>query len=333
MKVKIKHADAKPAKKSKSKQNGEKKMTREIIVPENDLHWKQLRTKDITSTEASALFDMSPYATAFELWHRKKEGSIVDIADNTRMMWGRRLQDAIAYGIAEDQGWVCEPMKEYIRYTDARMGSSFDFKMIDQDNRIGILEIKNVDYMVFKDKWAVEEDGSITAPEHIEIQLQHQLHVADLEWGAIGVLVAGNSPRVLVRERDHDVGKAIEKRVRAFWKSIEDDTAPQPTYPADAEFVASLYGYAEPGKVLDARDDAEIATLCENYAAASLKEREAREDKETAKAMLLTRIGDHEKCMVAGFTISAGVVGPCDVAYRREGYRNFRVTQKKERAI
>lgn len=307
-------------------------MERIIIKPENKQAWLALRTKDVTSTEASALFDMSPYSTAFELWHRKKSGEVVEIPDNERMRWGRRLQDAIAYGIAEDQGWVCEPMEEYITVPDMRMGSSFDFKMIDQGNRIGILEIKNVDYMVFKDKWTVEDDGSITAPEHIEIQLQHQLHVADLEWGAIGVLVAGNSPRVLVRERDHDVGKAIEKRVRAFWKSIEDDTAPQPTYPADAEFVASLYGYAEPGKVLDARDDAEIATLCENYAAASLKEREAREDKETAKAMLLTRIGDHEKCMVAGFTISAGVVGEAEIAYTRKPYRNFRITAKKEKA-
>lgn len=307
-------------------------MERIIIKPENKQAWLELRTKDITSTEASALFDMSPYSTPFELWHRKKSGEVVEIPDNTRMMWGRRLQDAIAYGIAEDQGWVCEPMEEYITVPKARMGSSFDFKMIDHDNRIGILEIKNVDYMVFKDKWTVEADGSITAPEHIEIQLQHQLHVADLEWGAIGVLVAGNSPRVLVRERDKEVGAAIEKRVRAFWKSIEDGIEPQPTYPADAEFVSKLYGYAEPGKVLDARDDVEIATLCENYAAAGLREREAREDKETAKAMLLTRIGEHEKCMVAGFTISAGVVGPCDVAYRREGYRNFRVTQKKEKA-
>jgi len=307
-------------------------MTREIIVPESDLHWKQLRTKDITSTEASALFDMSPYATAFELWHRKKEGSVVEIADNTRMMWGRRLQDAIAYGIAEDMGWVCEPMKEYIRYTDARMGSSFDFKMIDADNRIGILEIKNVDYMVFRDKWTVEDDGNITAPEHIEIQLQHQLHVADLEWGCIGVLVAGNSPKVLIRERDRDVGNAIEKRVRAFWQSIADGKEPEPSFPDDAEFVSKLYGFAEPGKVMDARGDAEIASLCEKYAEASLREKLAYEDKRTAKGMLLTRIGDHEKCLLDGYSISAGMVGPAEVAYTREGYRNFRITTKKEKA-
>lgn len=304
-------------------------MDRIIIKPENKQAWLELRTKDVTSTESSALFDMSPYTTAFELWHRKKSGEIVEIPDNERMKWGRRLQDAIAIGIAEDMSWICEPMQEYISVPDIRMGSSFDFRMIDGSNRIGILEIKNVDYLVFRDKWTVEEDGSITAPEHIEIQLQHQLHVADVEWGCIGVLVAGNSPRVLIRERDREVGAAIEKRVRAFWKSIDEGNEPAPVMPADAKFISKLYGYAEPGKVLVATDDTEIKSLCEQYAEAALREREAKEDKESAKAMILMKIGDHEKCMLDGYTVSAGLVGPADVSYHREAYRNFRVTTKK----
>lgn len=307
-------------------------MERLIIKPENEAAWHALRAQDITSTESSALFDMSPYATAFELWHRKKEGNVVQIADNERMRWGRRLQDAIAYGIAEDQGWVCEPMSEYIRVVELRMGSSFDFRMIDSTNRVGVFEIKNVDYMVFRDKWVIEDDGSITAPEHIEIQLQHQLHVSDYEWGAIGVLVAGNTPKVLIRERDREVGAAIEKRVRAFWKSIDDGESAPPTFPADAAFVAKLYGYAEPGKVLDATDDAEIAALCAAYQSAGQREKLAAEDKATAKAKLLMKIGDHERCMVNGFSITAGLVGPSEIAYTREGYRNFRVTAKKEKA-
>lgn len=307
-------------------------MTQQLIItPPSEAAWHALRAEDITSTESSALFGMSPYATAFEVWHRKREQAIVEIPDNERMRWGRRLQDAIAYGIAEDQGWVCEPMKEYIRLQDARMGSSFDFRMIDSTNRIGVFEIKNVDYVVFRDKWTIEDDGSLTAPEHIEIQLQHQLHVSGYEWGAIGVLVAGNSPRVLIRERDQAVGNTIEKRIRAFWKSIEEGREPKPTFPDDAEFVSSLYKFAEPGKVLDARGDAEIAALCAEYASAGERAKLADEDKKTAKAKLLAKIGDHERCMLDGYSITAGMVGPAHVAYTREGYRNFRVTAKKEK--
>lgn len=304
-------------------------MDRVIIKPESQEAWHGLRAQDITSTESSALFGLSPYATHFELWHRKKNKEIVMIDDNERMRWGRRLQDAIAYGIAEDNGWECEPMSEYMTIPQIKMGSSFDFRMIDDRNRIGMLEIKNVDYLVFRDKWLVNDDGSIEAPEHIEIQLQHQLHVSEYEWGVIGVLVAGNQPKVLIRERDHEVGNAIESRIRAFWKSIEENKEPKPTFPPDAEFVSKLYGYAEPGKVLNAIGNADILKLCQQYKEASQREKEASEDKQTAKAQLLMLMGEHEKCLLDGYGISAGMVGPAEIAYTRDGYRSFRVTEKK----
>lgn len=306
-------------------------MDRLIIKPESESAWHALRAKDITSTESSALFGLSPYATAFELWHRKKNNEIVTIDDNERMRWGRRLQDAIAYGIAEDNGWVCEPMPEYMSIPEIKMGSSFDFRMIDEQNRIGMLEIKNVDYMVFRDKWLVNDDGSIEAPEHIEIQLQHQLHISEFEWGCIGVLVAGNQPKVLIRERDHEVGNAIESRIRKFWKSIEQNKEPPPEFPPDAKFVSKLFGHAEPGYVLDATGEQEIIELCQQYKQASIIEKNASEDKQTAKAKLLMKLGTHERCLADNFTISAGMVGPAEIAYTREGYRTFRITERKEK--
>lgn len=301
-----------------------------IIHPSSEQHWLELRTQDVTSTESAALFGMSPYSTRFELWHRKKSGAVVEIPDNERMKWGRRLQDAIAYGIAEDQGWVCEPMKEYMRHDKSRMGSSFDFRMIDDSNRIGVFEIKNVDFIQFRNTWLVNEDGSIEAPEHIEIQLQHQLEVCGYEWGAIGVLVAGNDPKVLIRNRDAEVGAAIRKRVDAFWATVISGDEPAPEYPQDAHMVCELHQYAEPGKVFDAQGDANIAALLAQYHQAGKDEREAKERKDTAKAKLLEVIGDAEKVLADGFTVSAGVVSATIVpAYERKGFRNFRVTAKK----
>ena len=69
------------------------------------------------------------------------------------MKWGTRLQDSIAMGIAQDQGWSIRPMKEYITDTDLRLGASFDFAIGDD----GLLEIKNVDSLVFHKQW--ESDG------------------------------------------------------------------------------------------------------------------------------------------------------------------------------
>ncbi len=50
-----------------------------------------MRVQDITSSEISALFGLSPYKTAFELYHEKRAGEVMRIEENTRMKWGKRL--------------------------------------------------------------------------------------------------------------------------------------------------------------------------------------------------------------------------------------------------
>jgi predicted phage-related endonuclease len=246
------------------------------------------------------------------------------------MAWGRRVQDAIAAGIAADQGWKCRPMPEYIRLMDARMGASFDYEVECPVRGKGILEIKNVDFLVFRDKWT-DDDQGMEAPPHIEIQLQHQLHLAELEWGAIGVLIGGNDARCLVRDRDQEVGASIESSVRAFWKSIAEGVEPPPVFPEDAEFVAKLHGYAEPGKLFDARGRADIAALLSEYKIAAEQEKLSGEDKKVARAKVLQIIGDAEKVMADGYNVSCGLVGPANIAaYTRAGYRGWRVTVKKE---
>ena len=76
----------------------------ETINPENKTAWLALRKLDITSTDDPALFGMSPYKSEYQLYHDKLNGDLVEIEDNARMKWGRRLQDPIGYGIAEDLG-------------------------------------------------------------------------------------------------------------------------------------------------------------------------------------------------------------------------------------
>jgi predicted phage-related endonuclease len=320
-------------------------MRTEIICKdEND--WRAIRARDVTSTETAMLYGMSPYGTSFELWHRKKDGAIVEIVENERMAWGKRLQDAIAIGICADHGVTAKPLDlVYQRIEASRMGSSFDYEIVSIDlpesGRVpggliemfelwgpGLLEIKNVDGLVFKQQW-VGDDKRITPPDHIEVQLQHQLHVRDRAWGAIGVLVGGNSPRIVIRERDKVVGDLMEQRIGEFWRSIAEGKAPEPVFPGDAEFVSALYGFSEPGKVYDGRGNAALAAACEAYRTAAEREKRAKEEKESAKAQALMIIGDAEKALLDGFSISAGMVAEAPVSYIRKPYRNWRVTPKK----
>lgn len=296
-----------------------------ITKPDDHAHWLQLRTQDVTSTEVSCLFNLNPYQTKFELWHRKKSGQTGEFQVNERMKWGSRLEAAIATGIAEDQGWVIEPMKSYARIAEYRIGSSFDYFIGDD----GILEIKNVDSLVFKNQWQPDDDGAIECPPHIEMQVQQQLLISGRKYAYIGVLVGGNDIKLIKREPMPDVHKAIIKKAKEFWQSIKDNGAPSPDFERDAQFIKSLYQHAEPDKEIEPTPRIDQLTSEYKLLGDTLKDVTSKMD--GVKAELLTLIGDAERCRGKQYTISAGVVGETQINYTRRAYRNMRISFKKEK--
>lgn len=313
-------------------------MITEYHTPADEAAWHALRAQDLTSTDIAALFGLSPYKTHFELWHEKKAGEPVRIQQNERMKWGNRLEASVALGIAEDRGWAVRPFKEYARLPGLRLGASFDFRILthlpaDGEQRRdldtdAILEIKCVDFRAFRDGWTVEDDY-IEAPPHIEIQVQHQMLVSGLRRAYIGVLVGGNDVRILEREADPQVHAGIRAKAAEFWASIANGKAPDPVMPDDAAAVIRMHQYAEPGKLLDAREDAALADQLMRYHQLGSDIKRLQEDRDVLKAELLQRIGDYEKVITAVGNISAGMVGPAEVSYTREPYRNFRFTLSK----
>ena len=322
----------------------------ETLIPSSQEEWLAWRARDLTSSDIAGLFGCSPYVTEFELWHRKAEGRGGAIEETERMKWGQRLQAAIAAGIAEEQGWKVRHMPEYLRLPDLRLGASFDFSIEERRldaggsfgelkvgnvtgnpllvdyHGVGLLEVKNVDALQYRDGWLVDGD-TVEAPPHIELQIQLQLLVSGRAFAYLGALIGGN--RVVLQSRDPNsaIHAAIRQKAAAFWASVDAGTPPQPDFTQDAETIARLHGYAEPGKVIEA--DERIAELSDHYRQAQNACKIAQKDRRSAKAQLLTLIGDAERVRGEGFTISAGVIGPQHISYDRAGYRDFRVFWKK----
>ena len=299
----------------------------QVIEPISRDHWKSLRRYDITSTEIAALFGISPYTTEFELWHRKHAMTDVEYDENERMKWGTRLESAIANGVAEDQGWSIRKMDEYIRDDELRLGASFDYAIGDH----GILEIKNVDALVFRDGWTFDEDGNLEAPLHIEIQVQQQLMLSQRSVCYICALIGGNRVVKIERHPDPNVHSAIKEKSGQFWDSIDSGRQPSPDFIRDADFISRLYQYAEPGKVVDASSDPEFAMWAMEYKRLGDEIKMSEEVRDSFKARMLQRIGDAEKVLGEGFTVSAGVVGEADISYKRKAYRTFRCSWKKQK--
>jgi putative phage-type endonuclease len=311
-----------------------------LLRPKDRAEWLALRKKYVSSTESAALFGLSPWMTAFELGVTKQKGSDEDFS-NERMKWGQRLQRSIADGIAEDYGLRIDDLEmQYATDDESRMGASFDYRIThavsgENSNPLtdmvrtlgpGLLEIKNVDSLEYKNKWQDDE-----APDHIEIQLQHQLEVIGLKWGAIAALVGGNRVGLIIRERDAKVGAVIRAKVRSFWADFDKGNLPDPMMPEDAAVIVALYQYADPGKVY-ADANPELDTLVREYKQAGAAETAAKDQKDVAKAKILTIIKDAEKALVGNFTVSAAMRAPAEIAaHTRKGFRDFRITVKQEK--
>lgn len=316
----------------------------EKIIPKDESDWLAMRASNVNSTDIAALFGLSPYATEFEFWHRIKGNVVVNFQENQRSKWGKRLEASIAEGVAEDKEWKLRPMKEYWRDPTLRIGSSFDYAIIESFHQpsleagaihaevikdLGILEIKNVDGLQFRNGWIVDDDGNIEAPPHIELQVQHQLMLTGLPVAHIAALVGGNDVKLLTRTPDVNIATKIKAKISCFWLSQDRNLPPAPNFAKDAEIIAKLYNQAEFGKVIEPSDD--VRRLAKVYKEASLAEKKAKAEKDAAKAEILTLIGNAEKCKAEDFSISASMIKPSVIQYTREGYRDFRVFWKKEK--
>lgn len=298
--------------------------------PTSRAEWLAMRRQVITSTESPALFGLSPFATPFELWRRKTTGDD-EIDDNPRMRAGRVLEPAIASMAAEDLGVQARALNMFAVHSDVPcLGSSFDYELVGGKAGPGLLEIKNVDWLVFRDEWTDDE-----APPHVEIQFQHQLEVMNRSWGVIAVLVGGNDLRLYYRERDREMGAAIIDAAVEFWPRVAGHNPPDiEDYAKDAPSIARLFRDAG-GEAIDARGDPDLGptldALCAEYTDAAAGEKAAKARKDAAKGRILMAIETAPKVFLDGYTISATTTKAAEVAYTREPFRNFRINVKKDR--
>lgn len=324
-------------------------ITRQTITHATEAEWLAARKLDLTSTECAGLFNAGCYKNARTIYelHHIKAGLLapVPFEENERTKWGKRFEAPIAAGFAEDLGLIIEPFKVYMRIPELRMGSSFDFKVIgisdffsgDETVRDmfrkhgeGVLEIKNVDGLQFNHTW-MDDGETIEAPAHIEMQVAHQLEVCDLNWSIIAPLIGGNTPKIVLRERDAAVGEAIRLKCAEFWLDVDTGNIPPPDFSKDADAIARVYRDND-GSSIDLTDNAHLAALCMAYKAAAADAKAADERKSAAKAEILTIVQAAKSIAADGFKISAGTNKESYRCYTRQASQriSISVSQIKE---
>jgi predicted phage-related endonuclease len=295
----------------------------------------QFRARHVGASEAAALFDCSPYLTRFELFHRKA-GNIDTPAfnalhddgtpDDERIYWGVRLEAAIIEAAKERYGYT--DREQLPQLSNGRgLGGHPDRRVICPERGPGILEIKTADWLVRK-SWGDEP------PEHYLIQSQAYQGLDHVEWGDVLVLVGGNKLERFKYTFRPKIYAEIERRVEAFWQSVEANDPPPADYTRDLDTITELYREGTE-EVVDLTAD----NLAHEAAAAFLFAKEARLEAEkredAAKAELLDKLGTAGVGLLNGFSVRAATVAaiperaaqPGEIIKGRKSYRRITVKE------
>jgi predicted phage-related endonuclease len=285
------------------------------------------RARHVGASEVAALFQCSPYLTEFELWHRRA-GNISTpdfladgMANNERIEWGIRLEQAILAGAADRYGYSVEEPPAHLSNGKGLGGHPDAFAL--DDRGPGILEIKTVDWIVRKG-WGSEP------PAHYLLQAQVYAGLAGRAWCDIVVLVGGNELRRYQYEFRPALFAKIEAAVVAFWQSIAANDPPRPDFARDGATLAEVLG--EPtDEVIDLRRDNEADHLACEFLAAKADVKAAETRAEEAKTALLLKIGDAGRALLPSHRITTGMTKttpdrpaePGEIIKGRKGYRQF----------
>lgn len=311
-------------------------MTLQVLTPKDEDQWLEWRKTNINSTETAALFGFSPYMTPYELYHVKMGNMDDGFVENKRTKAGKYLEESIAKYALDELKCEGKPMKDYWFDDELNMGSSFDWLITSGPMKDWILEIKNVDYLVYKDKW-----DDFEAPEHIEAQVQHQLELTGKPGAVICVLVGGNDLKFIYRERDFEFGRGIREKIAAFWDGVASGMEPAPDFIADSEAIIAVHQSAG-FETFDATEDVIITALMSEYMALVSLEKEAETAKMAKKAEILDTIGDEYLKVLGGdgMTLSCGMTKSSEgqlitqdmvgqTKGGRKSFRQFRINKKK----
>lgn len=295
------------------------------------------RASVVGASEVAALFDASPYLTRFELWHRKK-GTIATpefnhvgedgTPEDERIYWGVRLEAAIIDAAKERYGYTDRDQVDHL--TNGKgLGGHPDRRVICPKRGPGILEIKTADWLIRKG-WGDEP------PMHYLLQSQAYQGLDGVLWGDVLVLVGGNKLERFCYDFRPKVFAEIERRVEAFWQSVEAGTPPPADYTRDLDTIRELNA-APADSAIDLKGDNLAAIAAAEYLAGKEQEKAGKARAEAALAELIDKTGSHNLAFLDGFTFRATTVAavadrvalPGEIIKGRKSYSRYTVKEQK----
>ena len=183
--------------------------------------WLKVRKPYIGGSEAAASIGLSPYESKYSLWVDKTTDAVSD-EDNDYMKWGRRLEEAIGLGIAEDEE-IPVTRFPYMMASKIWPWASVNVDFLSSaDHRYpaSVVEVKNVSGHMARE-W---EDGAV--PPVYGLQGQHACAVLGLKGVHFFPLIGGHEGRPIYVERNDELIENLMDGERQFWDLVQSATPP-----------------------------------------------------------------------------------------------------------
>lgn len=230
----------------------------------------------VSATQASALYNTSPYTTRWMLYRHFSDGMAIDAGEDQRMRWGKLLQPLVLAEAATQLRMEVRPNSDDTYHRRGALGCTRDATVICPDRGPGAMETK----CVFEYRgWMQEWNEGRQPPKYHELQLQVQMAVGDesgpYQWGIIVAWVCGEL-KFFERKPMPDLWARMEADAAQFLADVHERREPDPFgAPVELPWLNEAFP-VERGKVISAGED--IAKIAVQY-------RDARERQSTAEAL------------------------------------------------
>jgi putative phage-type endonuclease len=200
----------------------------------NRADWLAARRSGIGASESAALFGLSPYQSRFSLWLIKSgrvpewepEGDVAE-----RLRWGQLLEGPIADEHALRTGRKLWRFSSFCIAQHPQLPCMFatpDGFIIEAPDRRalglaeeGTLQIKNTANVFDPDGW------SAGVPQHVQIQVQHELAVTGRDYATVATLAMGNKLMTWDVPRMDGFIEELQIQVETFWESVQSGQEPE----------------------------------------------------------------------------------------------------------
>jgi len=253
----------------------------------------EARNQGIGGSDAPAVANLSPYKSALTLHHQLCGELPMGQDETAATEWGLRLEPPIALAYSEKTGRNIRSQPIRIHRDYPYMRCHIDRQIIGDARGPGLLEIKASGGFMEK-SW---DEG---IPDHVYIQVQHNLAVYGYSWASVAVLFGGQTFRCYDIDRDQDIIDYLIVIEGKFWKGVQTGSPPKIDDAVDAgELLKKLYPL-DSGKEITLESPQAIA-MAQVVIQAKQDEDKAYEANMAAQSWLKNQMKDAATCHIPGF--------------------------------